>query len=525
MKRFYVLLAIVLLSIIVFTGCAKETTETPTTSAPATSGPATTTPSADQPQYGGTLRMIMQTGPANVGEQTSMSFNDMTRAVLWVERLMTNDQNGNLEPCLAESWTSDTGANTITFNLRKGVKFHDGTTFNAEAARWNIQQMIDAKTLPDSSNIKSIDILDEYTMRINLNKYTYKMLYSLWRPMIFSPTAYQQNGKDWCIQHAVATGPFKVTEFQQDVITKLEKFDDYWREGRPYLDGIEMQVVKETATASAMIQSGQADFWYGATTKEAADLRDMGYNVKYLTSTIGLLCPDSKDPGSPLADVKVRMAVEYALDRDAMVAALGYGFAEAMTQPAPTTGPGFDPSFTARDYDPDKARQLLKEAGYPDGFATTLDMMTTAQETGVVIKNFLEEVGIKVTLDPADMGRFWGMQFSDGWKGLHLSMVAINGAFAVGYLDHFGPEAVVSFASLYKSPEFLETCNQVLATTDYDSMRAKTKQMIRQTCDDAMVIPTFTNNDIIVTQKNVHTTFLSKYDHDGWDIWDDWMSK
>jgi len=184
MKKSFMLLIIILLSVVVIAGCggSSPTTSVPATSAPTTAAPTTpgqtaapttsapTTPAAGEPQYGGTLRMIMQAGPGNIGYQISMSFADMIRAVLWAERLMVCEKDGSLKPCLAESWTEDPVANTITFKLRQDVKFHDGTPFNAEAARWNIQEMIDYKTLPDSSNVKSLEVVDEYTLKVNLSK-------------------------------------------------------------------------------------------------------------------------------------------------------------------------------------------------------------------------------------------------------------------------------------------------------------------------------------------------------------------
>src|SRR4030042_1103756 len=139
--------------------------------------------------------------------------------------------------------------------------------------------------MPCGRYIKSIEVVDDYTIRFYLKQNNSHIVYDIWRPWIFSPTAFQKNGKDWAITHAVSTSAFKVVDFQRDVVIKLEKFEGYWRSGRPYLDGIELRAVKDPATCSMMIQAGQADLWLQATTLEAADLRDKGHEVRVATST------------------------------------------------------------------------------------------------------------------------------------------------------------------------------------------------------------------------------------------------
>jgi peptide/nickel transport system substrate-binding protein len=190
--------------------------------------------------------------------------------------------------------------------------------------------------LADFKYIKSVDVVDDYSVKFSLTDANSHIVYDIWRLWIFSPTAYQKNGKDWASAHPVSTAAFKVVDFQRDVLIKMEKFDGYWRPGRPYLDGIELRLVKDPATASVLIQSGQADMWVQGTTQEMADLRDRGFDVLTGTSTFNIIAPDSSNPNSPFAKKAVREAMEYALDRPTMAKALGFGFWTPLDQLAPT---------------------------------------------------------------------------------------------------------------------------------------------------------------------------------------------
>ncbi|GAH54835.1 unnamed protein product, partial [marine sediment metagenome] len=293
--------------------------------------------------------------------------------------------------------------------------------------------------LPGGKYITSMDIIDDYTIRFNLTEWNSQVVYNIGRPFMFSPTAFQKNGKDWAIIHAVATGPFKVVEFQRDVAVKLEKNENYWRPGRPYLDGVEFRVVKEPATCSAMMQAGQADFWMQTSAQEGADLRDMGYPVLTGPNVINNIYGDSANPESPFAIKKVREAIEYAIDRQASSDALGFGFTQPINQLAPPGTQGYNPDYAGRPYNPDKAMQLVAEAGFPDGIKTTMMLMPTALNAGTVIQNYLAEVGIDVELDVADPGRYWGGIFATGWEGLLLGVSALNPEYCVVFLHHFGP--------------------------------------------------------------------------------------
>ena len=481
------------------------------------------TQAAGQPQYGGTMKIISQRGPTNIGYSAAMNFGDQSPGVMYAERLMNVDIKGNLRPLLAESWEYSPDGKTITFHLRKGVKFHDNTDFNAEAVKWNLQTCLEAGALPGGKYIASIDVIDDHTLRANLTERHNQIIYGIWRPFIFSPTAFKKNGKDWAITHAVSTAPFKVVEFKRDVVVKMEKFEGYWNPARPYLDKVEFRIIKEPATASVMMQAKQADFWFSASPREAADLRDQGLTVITGPSFIHNIYPDSKKPDSPFADKRVREAIEYAIDRKAMSDALGFGFTTPINQLAPPGSAGYNPDFKGRPYNPEKAKRLLAEAGYAQGIKTTMGLRATELDKATVIQNYLAEIGIDVKLDVSAPGRYWGMIFRNGWNGLLLGVSAINPEYSVAWLHHFGPEPSVKFVSLGKSPEFLGACTNVVKAPDIPTMRNLTMKMITQASEDDMAIPLLNDVTIAVTQKNVETSFLKVLTFSSWNMGEDWM--
>jgi peptide/nickel transport system substrate-binding protein len=276
----------------------------------------------------------------------------------------------------------------------------------------------------------------------------------------------------------------------------------------------------------ALIQSGQADLWLNATMPEASQLRDAGYEILSGPNTLNDIFPDSKDPNSPFAKKAVREALEYAIDKQALAESLGYGFQQPVTMMAPPGTAGYNPDYKGRPYNVEKAKQLLAEAGYPNGFETTMMYQTggAAKDLAAAVQGYLAEVGIKVTLDPSDPGRYWGSIFSTGWKGLLLGVHAINPQWAVAWLDHFGPQALIGFVSLAKSQAFIDTANAILATTDMESFKKATMVNVTQAGEDCMFIPLTNTPMLVVKQKWVNTTYTQALDWTGWTIWNDWLS-
>ena len=213
---------------------------------------------AETPKYGGTLRIVWRNSPGTFGYPPEV-FGDSTSASHFCYDSLLRDQNGKLIPWLAESYKISDDRKSITFRLRKGVKFHDGTDFNAEAAKWNLDNQIEKKIMRDWD---SVDILDEYTIRVNLKTWRNVM------PTLFadttytwmiSPTAFKEKGIDWIRQHPVGTGPYKFSSFKRDVNMVQVRNPDYWLKGKPYLDAIEHLFIKDPTTQSNLMKSGGGD--------------------------------------------------------------------------------------------------------------------------------------------------------------------------------------------------------------------------------------------------------------------------
>ena len=496
----------------------------------------------EEAETGGIMKVIGGTFPSVIGYPPEFGPTDSIYALPALERLCEWDEDGIQIPVLATSWESDPDNLTITWYLREGVTFHDGTPWNAEACQWNFQLAIDGGRLPYGMFIESLEVVDDYTLTMHLTYYTWYMIDNYGWVMMISPTAFENAGAtleervDWARVNSVGTGPFQVVDFQRDVLIVYDKNDNYWREGMPYLEGIEARYIPDPVTAAATMEAGDADMWvYAQAVQSILDLEEKGLTVNRGTGLSGMfwsLLPDSSDPESPLANQKVREAIEYALDREAIAEQLGFDEWEALHQLASQDWPGYVSGYDPRPYDPDMARQLLEEAAAEGaftpnaqgGFTTTILATDAARDAVAAIQSYLGEVGIIVEPDIADFGRYMFSLFLEGWTGLALAASGIN-PDATDLFVHFGANPMTFMTgTIYKSPEYLALCEEALGLEYADAFEAmdKIKEAVEQAGEDAMIIPLWRDMSVAVMQPYVHSDYFMIHGVI-WTPYDTWM--
>ncbi len=481
------------------------------------------------PQRGGILREITANGPRVLSYLPEMGPGDEQAIMPAAERLMEYNQDKELVPYLAESVTVAKDLKSITFKLKKGIKFHDGSDLDAHVVAWNYQSAKDAKRLQYHDKLSRIEVVDDYTMRLHITRYTNQLIYSYgWLP-IFSKQAWDKAGagnmeksKEWARANVVGTGPFKLAEYKRDNYLKWVRNENYWQAGKPYLDGIYVRYIPDPVTASAVMQAKEADMWAGAPVRDLSDLEKKGF----LTINFGLpriLYFNTKDAASPFQNRKLREAVEYALDRPAIAKALGFGHYVALTSVAPPGEWGFDPSYKGRPYNPTKARQLLAEAGYPNGLKIRLMVQTPPPwpDEAQAIKRYLDEVGIYVDLDMADPGRFFQNLWLQGWQDAALFLCGRSANGLANFHRQFGPEPMANYASFKRPPELIALAERSLTLTSESDQKEITRQLVRMMSDEALVVPLYLAPVSIVHQPWAHINWLriqmvTRYAGDEW---------
>lgn len=489
MKRiFYTCLGIILLFSLLLTSCAKET---PTQSTAAEKPTASTPAPTLQPKYGGTLKMVLDFTPApTLGWPPDYSGPATRVSQLCVESLLRSDFKGNTYPWLAESYTLAEDLKSVTLKLRKNVKFHDGTDFTAQAVKWNLDNQMAAKKAPYWT---SVEIVDEYTIRINFSEWKNALIFELSDTSeglgyMVSPTAFQKNGIDWMRQNPIGTGPFKFISFNKDVGFKTVKNQDYWIKGKPYLDGVEMTIIVDPSTRAAFVKAGGVDVVNTNTSKLAADLADMGFILKLTTNGTWNLMPDTNNPDSPWAKQKVREAAEYAIDREGIAKGLGWGFWQAPYQ-IPARGSAiYESDFSlSRKYNPERAKQLLAEAGYPDGFKTYINCYSAGlnKDAATAVQSYFIKVGLQAELDFPELAKYATYQKSGWQNGVLFAPLLTYGNFNEGIIN-YGPVSPL-YPSWQRPPDFTSAFNASLIskTPDVKLIRLVTDTITK----NALIIP------------------------------------
>ncbi len=477
---------------------------------------------------GGTLRTIKSVFPRVIGYVPDFGPSEAPFALPVTQKLVNWDEKGNLVPELVESWDGDPKAGTLTWHLRKGVKFSDGTPFDAEALKWDYDNRVETKTLFDLDNLKSLEIIDQYTLRMHINEFT-NMTVSNYGFSTFpmSPTAFKKNGgKDWARMHAVGTGPFTQGAFVRDTSIRYERNKNYWRKGYPLIDALEVRYVPDPVTTQMMMEAKEADVALEINNmKIATELEQKGFKVNWGPGNVFALLPNSTKAGSIYANKKVREALEYAIDRPALAKVIGFGKYEALTQLEPAVSPAHIKGFNPRPYDPEKAKKLLAEAGYPNGFDTKLLIREMDRDAGVAIQSYLTAVGIRLQLDIADLGRYAVSVYSpQGWDDLALSWGGVN-PDATDLFVHWGSRPQTHrHGKILKSKEFLATAEKALHTFDPAGMKETLRDMVRLASEDAMIVPLYRDAQACVMQPWVHSDYM-KIHRQVWQPQEDWMDK
>ena len=557
-KLIFLLLATILAVTLILVGCGQKTTTTapatttavttapkPTTTAPATTTAAPlpttaapTTAASAHPVQGSIVR-IMNQGPTVLGYPPEMGPNDNYSGIYTMETLFVlNTVTGIYEGVIAEKWSIDQKAMTMTLNIRKGIKFHDGTVCDAKAVAWNMQLNKDAK-IQYFTYIASMDIVDDYTLRLNLSSLDITTITMMSSTGMISPTAYQNSGttddarKVWARANVVGTGPYKLVDYKRDSYISFTRFDNYWRTGQPYIQNVKILIIPDTMVSSALLQSGDADCWWSNANiaPTAIDLEKKGFGVNWWVSGIAYhLLFNSADPAKPYSNVKVRQAIEYAINRPELAALVGYGKYVPLTYlaaPGSLADPGGDPHA----FNVQKAKDLLTQAGYPSGFKTQLlTNITRDAVTAAAIQGYLKAAGIDCTIDAADVSRYYNQIWTTtGWSDIAFVMMPLATNNSEIIFQMGSKPLNFKAACFYKTPAFLQMADQALTYPTYESAKDIMTKMVKQCSDDALCVPLFNIPYSLIylniPGKTYHTGFCTSQTGSNWRVWEDWTDK
>ncbi|MGY5957720.1 glutathione ABC transporter substrate-binding protein GsiB [Kosakonia sp. BK9b] len=322
------------------------------------------------------------------------------------------DKEMKLVNVLAESYSVSEDGLVYTLTLRKGIKFQDGTDFDAAAVKANLDRASNpANSLKRYNLYKNIDkteVVDPATVKITLKQPFSAFINILAHPAtaMISPAALKKYGNEIGF-HPVGTGPYVLEAWNQTDYVKVKKFADYWQKGLPKLDSITWRPVVDNNTRAAMLQTGEAQFAFPIPYEQAEVLKRNSKLELIASPSIMQRYISMNVTQKPFDNPKVRQAINYAINRQALVKVAFAGFATPATGVVPPTI-SYSQAYEPWPYDPAKARELLKEAGYPQGFTTTLwssHNHSTAQKVLQFTQQQLAQVGIKVQVTAMDAGQ------------------------------------------------------------------------------------------------------------------------
>ncbi len=422
---------------------------------------------------------------------------------------VTNEYIGNL--ATSWEWIDDL---TIEFKLREGVTFHNGEAFNADDVVYTVDFVANpengVKTQRNVSWMKSAEKIDDYTVRIHLKSAFPAAIEFLAGPVSIYPNEYYAEvGPSGMALKPVGTGPYKVVEVEPGQHFVLEKNETYFDgpKGDAQISRIDIRTIPDINTQMAEMFNGTLDLIWQVPADQAGKLGEMSQfqAVNESTMRVGFLLLDAagkSDENSPFKDVRVRQAVAHAIDSQSIVDALLKGSSQVIKSSCFPSQFGCDTDVTTYEYDPEKAKALLAEAGYPDGFTTEFFAYRN-RDYAEAISSYMNAVGIKTNFN---MLKYAALRDLSATSGVPVNFQTW-GSFSINDTSAFTGQ-FFKFGDLdtVRDPELRDTLEIADTSTDPEVRIENYSKALNLIADQAYMVPMFSyNTNYVFTQEVSYT--------------------
>lgn len=460
----------------------------------------------DTPTPGGTLRVGRSGDFLHFDPFFAVTVNLPMYRQLY-DTLISYDAQLNVKPELAESWEYSEDKLSLTFKLRQGVTFHNGREFTADDVVKNIDRAKDESlshsVLGYTRPISAVTAVDPYTVKFDFSEPANGIWDLLSVLGIVAPEAFEAPA----ITNPIGTGPFSFVEWNPGQEARFQKNPSYWKPGLPYLDEVVVRAMADQQAAVANLQAGELDIIQGVPLNEVPGLRESSDLSVVLGTEASQFYTFYNNTARPPFDNKlVRQAMSHAIDRQTIVDTVLFGVGKASQTPFPEWSLAYNPAHVDYfPYDLDKAKALLTEAGYGDGFETTVVTISDSSELrgmAQIIQADLAKIGVTLTINDvssADWGQLWPAKDYD-------TLIASAG------FSHKDPSTLFNSMSGYRlndnrtnfsTPTYQELVTATAGMTDPEERKAKYDELATYMLDEAFALVISFRYNVFGVRNNV----------------------
>jgi peptide/nickel transport system substrate-binding protein len=415
------------------------------------------------------------------------------------ECLVKVDAHGKIVPWLAERWHTSDNRN-YTFFLKKGVRFHNGRELKAADVKFVVDRAMNPETKHPYpgyySAIGDIIVKDDYTITFSLKSPTANFLLNMARQ---GSVIYPREAVDTLKSAPIGTGPFTVSDWVRGDRIVLKRFPDYHVKGLPKLDQVTYRFIPDPNATLAALKAGDIDAsMFGLGPEHVADLKKDGRFEVVVGETTNDVIMAMNNSRKPFTDVRVRRAITHAINKQDVVKLAMFGLGRVIGSNVDPLNPYFVDLANAMPYDPARAKKLLAEAGYRDGFEAVLKVAPQYYYTvraGEVIVDQLAKVGVKVKIEQIE----WGQWLSRVWKEADYDLTIIGHAEAWDLANYANPK----YYFRYDNPKFQELFKKSEVTLDEKARREQYVQLQKMQVEDAPVVFLFIHPRLLAAKKGI----------------------
>ena len=422
---------------------------------------------ADTPVKGGSLIVCQPAEPTGLDPTagTAAAIDRVVYANIF-EGLVKVNSRGQFVPGLATKWEVSPDGKIYTFHLRQGVKFHNGEPFGAKVAVWNLERALAENTKnihPEYfRGIKKMETPDDYTLVVTLGEVDALFIAHMAEgDAVMLPMKGYENANS----HPIGTGPFQFVKWVRGDRVEMVKNAAYWNSDLPYLDNVTFKFIGDASAQIAALKAGDIDVlgWISAPESAMELSKDKRFKV-FAGSTTGEVIMSTNNKAKPFDNKLVRQAMAYAIDRQTVVDLVMFGYGTPIGSHWSPATPYYVDLTAKFAYNPKKAKELLAEAGYPNGFEATIQLpaiYSYSRRAGEVIADMLGKVGIKLKIEIVEWPFWLDRIFKK--KEFQLTMIGHVEAWDIGiyanpnyYFQYDSQEFRDAYAKALKAPNEVE---------------------------------------------------------------------